>query len=81
MRLLVALHVRAIGLQHDEDSVIFDRAATEDRIVVSADTDFAALLASRQDRSHSGDTVLVVKDGRRSARMLHHCSEHRTQCE
>jgi predicted nuclease of predicted toxin-antitoxin system len=36
-----ALHVRTIELQQAEDIVIFDRAAAEDRIVVSADTDLA----------------------------------------
>ena len=36
-----ALHVREIELQRSEEVTIFDRAAAEDRIVVSADTDFA----------------------------------------
>jgi predicted nuclease of predicted toxin-antitoxin system len=42
-----ALHVRTIGLQRAQDNVIFDKAAAEDRIVVSADADFGALLAVR----------------------------------
>ncbi|HEV2562587.1 MAG TPA: DUF5615 family PIN-like protein [Rhizomicrobium sp.] len=42
-----ALHVRDYGLQAAKDEVIFDRVKAEERIVVSADTDFAALLASR----------------------------------
>jgi predicted nuclease of predicted toxin-antitoxin system len=42
-----ALHVRTIELQRAEDIVTFDKAAAEDRIVVSADTDFGALLAVR----------------------------------
>jgi len=48
-----AIHVRAIGLQHADDDVIFDRAAIEKRIIVSADVDFGALLAERSSRQPS----------------------------
>ncbi len=48
-----ALHVRTIELHRAEDVMIFDRAAADDRIVVSADTDFGALLASRTVRKPS----------------------------
>jgi len=48
-----ALHVRTIELQRAEDIVIFDKAAADDRIVVSADTDFGALLAARNARKPS----------------------------
>ena len=52
-----ALDVRTIELQRAEDAVIFDKAAGEDRIVVSADTDFGALLAARNAQKPSGDSV------------------------
>lgn len=48
-----AVHVRERNLQHAEDETIFDAAAKEDRIIVSADTDFGAILTLRKQKKPS----------------------------
>lgn len=48
-----AVHVRDYNLGAAEDGVIFERAAMEERVVVSADTDFGTLLAAREQTKPS----------------------------
>jgi len=42
-----AIHVRDVGLGSATDIEILEQAAIEDRIIISADTDFGTLLALR----------------------------------
>lgn len=48
-----AIHVRDIMISNADDTAIFDRATIDDRIVLSADSDFGTLLALRQETKPS----------------------------
>lgn len=51
-------HVRESGSQHESDEFILNLAVAQDRIVVSADTDFGTILALRKETKPS---VIILR--------------------
>lgn len=55
-----AMYVRELGLQAASDEEIFDHAPEDNRVMVSVDTDFGTLLATRKQ---TAPPVILFRHG------------------
>lgn len=62
-----AVHVRDIGLGAADDERVFDIAAQQNRVLLSQDTDFGSLLATRQRKQPS---LILFRRREKSAERL-----------
>ena len=53
-----SVHVRRYGIHKADDEVVFARASQEERVLISADTDFSAMLTGSQGAKPS---VILLK--------------------
>ena len=53
-----SVHVRRYGIHKADDEVVFARASQEERVLISADTDFSAMLTASQGAKPS---VILLK--------------------
>ncbi|MFQ5605827.1 MAG: DUF5615 family PIN-like protein [bacterium] len=74
-----AIHVREVGMAAASDVEFFDIAAREDRILISADTDFGALLAVRE--SSKPTFILYRQSDKRPASQLKFLLAHLQKLE